>query len=299
MNSPRTYVDRCPGVLRPWIADDGALIRLRLVGGHVTSESLLALSSIAGEWGDGDILLTSRANLQLRAIPHADGCVPSPLADAITLTGLLPVPSHELVRNINVSPLTGRVGGRADLRPLADVVDKMLCADALFASLAGRFLFSLDDGRGDVSGRTVDLGVVALDAHTAQLRVGSTLWGPIVDLNDAAPELIELARAFLGLRGAGETAWWHVDELPGKGAELLDRVHDRDDRTLMTSEPPPFGKISQDDGRQALHVEIPNGTLTAQLAAYVADLGPELIVTPWHSVIVPDLESACPTPTTP
>lgn len=292
MNSRRTYVDRCPGVLRPWIAEDGALVRLRLVGGSLRSDALRQLSAIATEWGDGNILLTSRANLQLRSIPHAHGCVPAPFVDAVCATGLLPVPSHELIRNITVSPMTGRVGGRADLRPFADVVDKMLCADPLFASLAGRFLFSLDDGRGDVAGRTLDLGAMALDAHTAQLRIGSNLWGPIVDLNDVASDLIELARAFLGLRGAGETAWWHVDELPNNGAELLERPHERDDRTLMTSEPFLFGKIAQDDGRQALHIEVPDGMLTPQLAAHVAGLGPELIVTPWRSVIVPDLETA-------
>lgn len=288
----RTYVDRCPGVLRPWIADDGALIRLRLVGGQLGADSLRQLVEIAAEWGDGNIHLTSRANLQLRAIPHADGCVPSALVDAITAAGLLPVPSHELVRNINVSPLTGRVGGRADLRPLADVIDKMLCADPVFASLAGRFLFSLDDGRGDVGGRTLDLGVFALDAHTAQLRVGSTHWGPTVGLNDAAPALLELAREFLNLRGGGDTAWWHVDELPGKGSELLDRPYERDEHTLTTSKAPAFGNIDQDDGRQALHVEVPDGTLTPQLAGQVAGLGTELIVTPWRSVVVPDLEPA-------
>lgn len=288
----RTYVDRCPGVLRPWIAEDGALIRLRLVGGQLGADSLRQLVQIASEWGDGNIHLTSRANLQLRAIPHADGCVPSALVDAITAAGLLPAPSHELVRNINVSPLTGRVGGRADLRPLADVIDKMLCADPVFASLAGRFLFTLDDGRGDVGGRTLDLGVFALDAHTAQLRVGSTLWGPTVNLNDAAPALLELAREFLDLRGGGDTAWWHVDELPGKGVELLDRPYERDERTLTTSEVPAFGNIVQDDGRRALHVEVPDGTLSPQLAGQVAGLGAELIVTPWRSVIVPDLEPA-------
>jgi len=286
----RTYVDRCPGVLRPWIADDGALIRLRLVGGALRSDTLLDLSDIATEWGDGNIHLTSRANLQLRGIPHAEGCVPSAFVDAISATGLLPVPSHELVRNINVSPLTGRVGGRADLRPLADVVDKLLCADPVFASLAGRFLFSLDDGRGDVGGRTLDLGVFALDAHTAQLRVGSNLWGPTVALNDAAIALLDLAREFLGLHGNGDTAWWHVDELPGKGSELLDRPYERDERTLTTSAPPALGKIAQDDGRQALNIEVPDGKLSPQLAEEIASLGTKLIVTPWRNVIVPDLE---------
>ena len=292
MVTSRTYADRCPGVLRPWIADDGALIRLRLVGGSLSSDSLRKLAEIAAEWGNGNIQLTSRANLQLRGIAHDTGRVPPALVDAITAAGLLPVPSHELVRNITVSPLTGRVGGRADLRPLADVIDKLLCADPLFASLSGKFLFSLDDGRGDVAGSTLDLGIFALDAHTAQLRVGSTLWGPTVDLNDAAHALLGLAREFLGLRGAGDTAWWHVDELPDKGAELLDGPYERDERTLRTSAPPALGKIGQDDGRQALHVEVPDGTLTPQLAEQVAGRGAELIVTPWRSVIVPDLEPA-------
>ena len=288
----RTYVDRCPGVLRPWIADDGALVRMRLIGGALPSSSLHALVKITSEWGDGFIYLTSRANLQLRAVPHADGCVPAALVDAISKAGLLPVPSHERVRNISVSPMTGRTGGHADLRPLADVIDMLLCADPLFTSLSGKFLFALDDGRGDSARSTLDLGMFALDAQTAQLRIGSELWGPTVDLNDAALALLDLARAFLGLRGQGGTAWWHVDELPGKGAELLDRSYVRDERTLTTSEPPPFGKIVQDDGRQALHVEVPDGTLTPQLAEQVAGLGRDLLVTPWRSVIVPDLELA-------
>lgn len=265
---------------------------MRLIGGGLASSSLRALVEIAAEWSDGNIHLTTRANLQLRAIPHADGSVPAGLVSAISEAGLLPVPSHERVRNISVSPLTGRVGGHADLRPLADVIDKLLCADPLFASLSGKFAYSLDDGRGDASLSVLDLGAIALDAHTAQLRVGSTLWGPTVDLNDAAPALVELARQFLGLRGSGETAWWHVDELPGKGAELLDQSYKRDERTLTAYSRPPFGKIVQDDRRQALHVEVPDGMLTPQLAKHIAGLGAELIVTPWRSIIVPDLETA-------
>lgn len=289
---PRTYVDRCPGVLRPWIAEDGALVRLRLVGGRLSAAALTELVAASAEYGDGNLHLTSRANLQIRGIAHTEGCVPSGLVETITAAGLLPSASHELVRNIVVSPLTGRAGGVADLVPVATALDRLLCADPALAALAGRFLFTLDDGRGDVAGRTLDLGLMALDARTVQLRVGSTHWGPTLVSTEAPAALLALARSFLSTHGSGPTALWHVDELPGKGTELLDRAYVRDDRTLATGAPPPFGMITQNDGRQALHLEIPDGTLTPRLAAQVAGLGSEVIVTPWRSVVVPDQENA-------
>ena len=289
----RTHADRCPGVLRPWIADDGALVRLRLIGGRLPATSLRALVDVAARHADGTIHLTKRTNLQLRGIAHADGCVPAELVTALTDAGLLPSPSHELVRNVMVSPLSGRLGGRADLRPVAESLDLLLCADPSFAALAGRFLFVLDDGRGDVAGRSLDLGLVALDASSAQLRVGSQGWGPVVPLADAPSALLDLARRFLAVHGRGETALWHVDELSEATATLLDAPRDRDPRTLVSSDPPPFGILAQDDGRTAEHVPVPDGVLTPELAATLLDrAGHEFVVTPWRSLLLPDLETA-------
>ena len=45
------------------------LVRLRLIGGQVSSASLRALADVAGAYGDGRVHLTSRANLQVRALP--------------------------------------------------------------------------------------------------------------------------------------------------------------------------------------------------------------------------------------
>ncbi len=290
--TPRTHTDRCPGVFRPWIADDGAIVRLRLVGGTMPASTLAPIIEVAEEFGDGTVLLTKRTNLQLRGIDHRDGCVPDTLVEALTSIGLLPSPSHELVRNIMVSPLTGRVGGQADLRPLAAELDRLLCDDPTLTRLAGRFLFVLDDGRGDVGHRTLDLGVTAVDAQHAQLRVGSDHWGPVTSLGEAAGALIAYAGRFLAAAGTGDSALWHVDELPRGGAELIGQSYARDARTHVTSLPLPYGIIAQDDGRDAEHVAVPDGLLTRDLAETLAARATdEVVVTPWRSIILPDLEN--------
>src|SRR5690606_1864423 len=64
----RTRRDLCPGLLRPWIADDGALVRVRVPGGQLSALALQGLLDVATTYGDGTVHLTSRANLQVRAI---------------------------------------------------------------------------------------------------------------------------------------------------------------------------------------------------------------------------------------
>ncbi len=259
----------------------------------MTSQMLTDLMAIASEWADGTVLLTKRANLQLRGIEpsrDADGapCAPQEFVDAITEAGFLPAPTHELVRNIMVSPLSGRVGGRADLFPLARSLDKALCADPLFAGLSARFLFVFDDGRGDLIDRTLDLGAMAVDAKHAQVRIGSDAWGEVLEL-DAIPEvLLDLAARFVRARGDGQAAPWHVDEL---AAPLTELHHARDLRTQVVSPFRPRGRFTQDDGRIAEIVEIPEGVVTHELATHVlAHAGSQLIVTPWRSLVLPDLE---------
>ncbi len=213
--SSRHRPDRCPALCRPWPADDGLLVRLRLVGGRVAVRRLRALLHVAERWGDGRLHLTGRANLQLRALPAdplSPGAVAAEVVDAVLATGLVPSRSHELVRNVMVSPQTGHAGGRADLRPVADALDAALCADRRLADLPGRFLFVLDDGRGDLVERDCDLGLVAVDDGAAQLRVGSG-WGPVVALDEVAETLVGLAARFLDRRGHGPSAAWHVREL--------------------------------------------------------------------------------------
>ena len=286
--SVRTRADRCPGVLSPWLADDGALLRVRLVGGALSGAQLSGLLDLAAAYGDGALHLTSRANVQVRAVPVP---VPDDVVAEVARLGLLPSPAHERVRNLLVSPLTGRSGGAADLRPLAAALDAGLCADPALADLPARFLLALDD-RGDLLDRGPDLAALALDAASARLWAGG-LAGPVVPLVEVPDRLLDLARRFLALRGDGPTAPWHVTELPGGGAAALGPFSPADPPVPVG--PPPHGVLRQDDGRTALHLAVPDGALTRDLLAGVpvdAALMAGLVVTPWRSVVVPDLEVA-------
>jgi precorrin-3B synthase len=277
MTTTRDRSDFCPGVFRPWPADDGALIRLRPAGGRLPSRALVDLIGVAETYGDGRVHLTSRANLQLRGLTLEGEGVPEHVVAAIEGTGLLPSRSHELVRNIMASPQTGVAGGRANLRPVVEELDHLLCADQRMAHLPGRFLFVLDD-RGDLLDRSLDLGVVAINGAAGQLRLGSGTWGALMPLTRVPRALVGLAHRFLDARGTGPTAAWHVDELdvplePPCGRYVLtEPVH-----------------APLDEGQVAggVHHLAPDGAVDRSLAERVAADSEVVIVTPWRGLLVP------------
>lgn len=286
--------DRCPGMLRPHQAADGAVVRIRLIGGRIPVAALAAVGAAARRYGDGTITLTSRGNLQLRGLSVDErGDADAGLVEAISAAGLLPSRTHERVRNVLVSPLTGIAGGHVDLRPAADELDRKLCRDRDLAELSGRFLFGLDDGRGDLSSQVVDLGVTAVDRRTARLRIGAW-WGPPIAVVDAADTLIECARRFRSLAGN----LWRIGDLTHQGREILptdcpaEPVRSDDQDREM-------GVVAGDDGGTAGVVGIPLGRLdTAQLdtvldvarqghAATAGSGAADVVVTPDRRIVIP------------
>lgn len=272
----RRRPDRCPGIVHPWPADDGGLVRVRVPGGQVSTAALRALAEVAEEYGDGRVRTTGRANLQLRALPlDPSGRLAPPVLAALEDTGLLPSRAHDRVRNTLASPQTGLAGGRADLRPVVAALDALLVADPVLAGLPGRFLFTLDDGRGDLADRHKDLGLVALDAGSAQLRVGDG-YGAVVDLRDAAAALAALARDFLAARGTGPAAAWHVDEL---AVALVDPVPAQP-AGVVHAPALAFGDVP---GGEHLAV----GDAGLDLATIAGWPATTVVVTPWHGVLIP------------
>lgn len=263
-------------------AADGALARVRLPGGMITAAQLEAVASAALRYGSPQLELTSRGNLQIRGITH-----PESVADALADAGLLPSPSHERVRNVVASPLSGRSGGIADVRGLVGELDAALRADAALSGLPGRFLFGLDDGRGDVSGLRADVGTHAVGPDTAALLLAGVDTGVRVATGAVVPTLLEVARRFVEIR---ETAW-RIDELTDPHVVVAGlRATAEPGATWPRVVVPPVGWIAQDDGRVTLGAAVPLGTLDARTAEFLAAIEKPLVVTPWRSVLVCDLD---------
>lgn len=262
VDSARVRADACPGVFATHDAADGTLARVRLPGGRVSAAQLHVLADCADELGDGSVYLTSRGNVQLRGLAGDAG-----LVERLSAAGLLPAPAHERVRNFLASPLSGLAAGIVDVRPLVAELDAAVCAEPALAALPGRFLFALDDGRGDVAAEDADLCWMALDDATGVLlRAGEP--GERVALADAVPVLVREALRFQEIRGSA----WRMRELPGFSG------------TASAPKPIAPGPFLRDDGERGVCVAPLFGQLTsAQLRLFDQDV----VVTPWKSVVAP------------
>lgn len=262
-------------------AADGALARVRLPGGMITAAQLETLARAATQHGAGTLELTARGNIQLRGVRNTDA-----VAEAAARAGLLPSATHERVRNIVASPLSGRVGAFTDVRPWIAELDRALQSDPGLAVLPGRFLFGIDDGRSDISGLGADIGVHAIGDRAALVMSGRDT-GIRIDHGDAAAALLVVARRFAAARGSA----WRIAELDRPG--LLLSGFDVVEADRMEFDPvlrPPVGWIPQHNDKVALGAVVPLSVLTARQAEFVAAIGAPVVITPWRSLVVCDLD---------
>lgn len=276
---PRALADRCPGLLRPHAAEDGLLVRIRLPGGQTSATTLLELSSIATDVGSGSLQLTSRGNLQLRGLDETRW---TELLARVAAAGLLPSATHERVRNVVASPMTGLTPQRADLRSMVVDLDAALCGAPELADLPGRFLFGLDDGSGDVASLQFDLAYLATAPDAGLVLIGDRHHGIATPAEAAVEIMIELAHAFVRVR-QGVSPWaWRISE--------LDRPDALDARISSVSVPAAAGPVPFGAVLGAASVGVPLALLTPRQVAAIdrAAGGGAVVVTPWRGIVVPD-----------
>ena len=313
----------CPGVLRPMESGDGLIIRLKLTGGIVPLDLATQIADWARCFGNGEIDLTSRANLQIRGVTAAT----SPgLQDAIAEAGLLDDnPDGEAIRNVIASPLAGLDPDAVfDIRPIVAALENRLAGDAQLYPLPAKFCFAVDDGGlfclGDM-GADVRFEAVAGPAFVVRLdgaldeALGPCRPDEVVDI------AARLATGFLAQRGSARRMKDLV-ALVG-GAAIA-----RDARISHTFSPPPplrgrsatrsvdgwgvlpppspshrlsGGSTPHPDlrsdlplkgGGVAIGVGLPFGRTSASNLQYLTEQAAksgatELRLTPWRAVLVP------------
>ena len=163
----------CPGALRPMESGDGLIVRLKITGGEISAELAAALAKWAEDFGNGQIDLTSRANLQLRGV--SEKTLPG-LQEALDAHGLLDRDAEaESIRNILASPLAGAdPDALLDIRPQIQALDERLRSDRALHDLPAKFLFLVDDGgRLPLPLAMSDIGFVAsaADGETCLCRL--------------------------------------------------------------------------------------------------------------------------------
>jgi precorrin-3B synthase len=275
--------DRCPGVFSAHPAADGYLARIRLPGGLITPTQLQALVVVSDEFGDGHMELTSRGNVQLRGIQDVDGA-----GEVIVEAGLIPSPSHERVRNLQLSALTGRRGGLLDGRPILAELDLRLREDPILAGLPARFLFGVDDGRGDIVPQGPDVGVLAYGGEMLDVIVAGAPTGRQVTPDTAATTMLDLAHAFL----ADRTDEWRVHALAARPA--IDALLGTLPVAASHSEPeaptePLVGWFDQNDELVTLGSVVPHGRLPARIAEFLAAIERDIYLTPRKEILVCDM----------
>jgi precorrin-3B synthase len=273
-------------VLRLAEAADGYLARVRLPGGLIGAGQMRALARLTV----GRVELTSRGNVQLRGLA-ADAA--GPLTDELSRAGLFPSPSHDRVRNVLASPLAGLDGG-PDLTAIVQGLDAGLCARARLAELPGRFLFAVDDGRGDVAGLGADV--------VARVQAGGAVVNGLAVRGTGAADVVSVmlacAEAFLDVRAAEGGTAWRIADLTDGPARVRAAVAAR----LGLAAAPhcsPGGPVSRPvgvvgRGGTAAVLLAPLGRLTAVQLTWLAEQvrGRPARITPWRSVVLPDLPDA-------
>ncbi|MGC2781517.1 MAG: precorrin-3B synthase [Bradyrhizobium sp.] len=216
----------CPGAHRPMLSGDGLIVRVRPHGGRLPVAALGGLADAARRFGNGQIDLTRRANLQIR------GVSPETLAPLWVLMASLDLLDDnaelEAIRNIVLNPLAGLDPGEiVDMHPVATALEAELATDEALRALPGKFGFVLDGGgKLPLTGMAADVHLVAWGrGHERCIAVGlggadGVIWLGTTAVADAASAAVQLAHAVLQHGSTRRAADLPPDAVAGIRAEL-------------------------------------------------------------------------------
>ncbi|WP_257169128.1 precorrin-3B synthase [Bradyrhizobium sp. SRS-191] len=284
----------CPGARRPMQSGDGLIVRVRPHSGALSVSALRELAAAARRFGNGEIDLTRRANLQIRGV-RAETL--TPLWDLMASLGVLDDSAElEAIRNIVINPLAGLDPAElTDMRPVAAALEALLGSDDALQALPAKFGFALDGGgRLPLRNLAADIRLVACgSADDPHIAVGLTgpdgvEWLGSTALADAAPVAAKLARTVLQHSPTRRSAM-----LPPHAITIVAVELGLDARETIASgaASPRLGRLPLAGDSNAVGLGIPFGRIDSetleQLTELLASLDvSEVRLSPWRALYV-------------
>ena len=270
MNDPLIY-GWCPGALRPMQSGDGLVVRLRPPLGRLTADQARQIAALAAAYGNGQIDLSARANLQLRGVTPETH---RPLIEELQALDLVDLsPEAEARRNFVVTPFWETDDDTVVITRELTV----LLAGADAPALPDKFGFAIDCGPRPM------LGGISADIRIERGRDGlicradSTSAGHPVTRDNAAETAVALACWFLESGGVKEKRGRMARHL-GDGAELPSAWQ-------QSPAADPVPRPGPGVVAQGALVAVEFGRIDAETLAALAALGP-LRLTPWRMLLI-------------
>ncbi len=266
--APKTY-GWCPGALRPMMSGDGLVVRIRPPLGRLTQAQAHGVATLATQFGNGLLDVSTRANLQMRGIQEHHH---TELICALRELGLVDAtPQEEARRNVILTPfwqtqdLTHRI---------ASNISSTLQENATLL-LPAKFGFAIDCGPHPVLRETsADIRIEQGSDGLIVIADGAD-YGKITTAATAASDAVDLAQWFLKHGGAPNRRG-RMRTLTARRALPPEHV-----ATLGTPAPQPRPGPMTTGVLAALEF----GQITAHTLAQLAQIG-AIRLTPWRMLLI-------------
>jgi ferredoxin-nitrite reductase len=189
--------DACPGLFYQTPAQDGFLVRIRVPGGRLQSAQAEYLAAVAQAYGQGQIWLTNRSNVQLRL---AQAEMPAAVLAELQALGLAAQDATvDHLRNIMASPTAGiDRAALMDVNPLLVAIADYLSSHSELASLSAKFSIGLDGGEAvSIRDRRNDVWFVAESFDQLRVYFGADDTGIVVGPDNVVGIVAVIGRVYL------------------------------------------------------------------------------------------------------
>ena len=284
----------CPGALRPMQSGDGLILRLRVTGGRLDAARARAIADLASRYGNGEIDLGRRGNLQLRGLKS--DIVETVLAELARLGLIDGDAASEAIRNVVTSSLSDLdPEARGDAFALARRLEAALIADRELATLPAKFGFAIDDGgRFGLDRVPADIRLRFEDGAVSLRVDGAQDLAAVLAPDEAVDGALKLARAFLDLSVGLDPPPRRMAALARSvGAEQLFAAAGLPSRSIPPSASdhlaaPLIGAFDTHVG-----VGLAFGRVSAEELRLVADVAADgLRLTPFRALLLPGVAAA-------